>query len=618
MKLRKWPALALAAAMILGLLSGCGDKTGGTETGGVPSAPVSSASSAPSLVPSGEPADPAGETETRDPAEADLTGAAEILLSGSTAQISGSGASEEKGVITITAGGTYVLSGTLEDGCVIVDAKGKDVTLVLNGADITCSNGCPLYIYNAQSAVVHVMEGTQNSLTDGGAYTLDSKYYSAADEEPNACLYSKDDLILQGAGALEVNANYDNGVTSRDTLEIYDVTLSVRAANHGINGKDSNTIDSAKITVTCGGDAIRSTNDSDGTLGWISISNSDLDLTAGEDGVQAETTVSISGGSYRVTSGGGSGARLASDASAKGVKAGTDLTLTGGTFLMDCADDAFHTNGSLTVSGGVYTVSTGDDAFHADETLTVSGGEINVLTSYEGLEGSDVTFSGGTARIVASDDGVNAAGGMDASGFGGRGGMGGPFGTGGGAHTLTVSGGTLIVDAGGDGLDSNGSITMTGGTVIVSSAGAGDSAVDCDSGAEVTGGTLWAASFGTMMTQAPGSGGQCVLSLSFGQTLAAGTWVEISGEGESFAFQTPIGTGNLVFSSPELVLGGEYTVSCGGTYDGAVTDHVGSGGTCSGGTELAVVTLSGYVTSWGSQGGTGFGGRGGMQGGKMR
>ena len=142
------------------------------------------------------------------------------------------------------------------------------------------SRGGSLYIYKASMATVHLMEGTGNTLADGTVCTFDDEYSSPADEEPNA------GLVIEGAGALSVTANFDNGITSKDTLQIHDGVLSVQAVS---NGKDSNVIDSAPISVTCGGDAIRSTNDADETPGWISISSSTLDLTAGEDGIQAET-----------------------------------------------------------------------------------------------------------------------------------------------------------------------------------------------------------------------------------------------------------------------------------------------------------------------------------------
>lgn len=225
---------------------------------------------------------------------ADQSGATQITLSGNSASVEGKGAVAEGGVVTITDGGAYTASGSMDDGRIIVNAPGKDVTLALNGVDITCSYGSPLYVYKAGTATVYLAEGTENTLTDGDTYTYDDKYSSAAEDEPNACLYSKADLVIAGAGKLDVTANYDNGITSKDTLVISGSTISVSAVDNGINGKDSNTIEGAVITVSCGGDAIRSTNNTDGSLGWIQVSDSTLELTAGEDGIQAETSLSIS------------------------------------------------------------------------------------------------------------------------------------------------------------------------------------------------------------------------------------------------------------------------------------------------------------------------------------
>lgn len=587
-------AAVLCSAAMLGVFSACGPDAGVEESGGVPS----QASPAP--------LNSAGDT-ARTPAALDLTGATTVTLSGSGASVDGKGASAEGSVVTITAAGLYAVSGTLEDGRIIVNAPKEEVTVVLNGADITCSYSSPLYIYKAGTATVHLMEGTENALTDGAAYTYDDEYSSAADEEPNACLYSKADLVIEGGGTLNVTANCDNGITGKDTLQIYNSSLCVQAVNNGINGKDSNTIDGAAIAVTCGGDAIRSTNDTDGTLGWVSVSNSTLDLTAGEDGIQAETALTMSEGSYTVTSGGGSGITPSDGASTKGLKAGTALTLTGGTYTLDCSDDAIHSNGDVTVSGGTYTISTGDDALHADEALSVSGGEIDILTSYEGLEGTSVSVSGGTVRIVSSDDGVNAAGGADGSGFGGFG-HGNSFG-GSSDSYIDISGGYLVVKAGGDGLDSNGNAMMSGGTVLVSSTGQGDGALDYDGSFTLSGGTLLAAGSGGM-AQSPSEASQYTVSLGFDRILSAGTYVSLAaGEDRSVVLALPVDANHIVFSSPELEGGAAYTVSYGGTYSGQSVDGICSGGAYSGGTELTELTLSDYITAYGSGGMGSMGGR---------
>lgn len=596
----KWTALLLSAAVLLGTLSACGAKNSDTDSDDENQVQAISSLS------SSDEADP------RTPATLDLTGATAITLSGSSASVEGIGAEAEGGIVTITAGGVYAVSGTLADGRIIVNAPDEEVTVALNGADITCSYGSPLYIYKAGTATVHLMEGTENTLTDSAGYTFADDYSSEADEEPNACLYSKADLVIEGAGSLTVTANYNNGITSKDTLQVYDGVISVTAVNHGVNGKDSNAIDSAILAVNCGGDAIRSTNDTDDTLGWVSVSNSTLVLDAGEDGIQAETSVTISSGSYTINSGGGSGVEPSDDISAKGVKAGTNLTLASGVYAMDCSDDAFHSNGDVTVSGGIYTVSTGDDAFHADEAMTVSGGEVEVLTSYEGLEGSTVTVSGGTISIVASDDGVNAAGGADGSGFGGFG-PSNTFGSASSDYYIDISGGYLVIEAGGDGLDSNGNTTMSDGTVIVSSTGRGDGALDYDGSFSLTGGTLLAFDTGAM-SESPSEASQYTVFVGFGTTLSEGTYVSLENETQSFVFQLPADAATMLFSSPELEGGAVYTVSYGGSYDGETVDSICSGGVYTDGTELTELTLSDYITTYGNVGmGGGIGGPGGRQ-----
>lgn len=588
--IRQWGTLGLALACLL-MSAGC-TTASGENIGADPAQSAAVQSSQP-----------------REAAELDLTDATRITLSGESASIEGEGAQVEDGVVTITQGGVYALSGTLQ-GRVIVNAGDEEVTVALNGADIVCSYGSPLYIYSAGTATLHLMEGTQNSLTDGETYTFADSLSSQVDEEPNACLYSKDDLVIQGAGVLTVNANYNNGITSKDTLAIYDSLIAVTAVNHGVNGKDSNTIDSAVLSVTCGGDAIRATNDTDDTMGWISLSNAELTLEAGEDGIQGETWVTVSGGSYAITTGGGSGAALGTDASAKGIKAGTDLTLEGGSFSMNCCDDAFHANGSVTVAEGSYTVATGDDAFHADETLTVAGGTIAVNESYEGLEGADVVISDGTISIVSSDDGVNAAGGNDGSGMSGQG-MPDAFGSGGGDYSITISGGTLSVLAGGDGLDSNGTIALSGGTVVVSSIGMADGALDYDGGCTITGGILFAASAGNM-TQTPTGSNQNVLAVGFDQSLAADTYIQLTDGETEYVFRLTGTASSAVFSAPELTAGQVWTVSYGGDYSGSSENGLCTGGSYTGGTQLAQITLEEGVSTYGQTGGMGGGmGRGG-------
>lgn len=496
----------------------------------------------------------------------DITGATVVTFSGGTASVSGSGATAaEGGVVTVSAAGTYVLRGT-GAGRVIVNAKKQDVVLVLENLNLTCSYGSPLYIYKSSSTTVYLADGSENALTDGGTYTYDDEYSSAEDEEPNACLYSKSDLVIAGSGKLTVTANQNNGITGKDTLKIDGAAIVVTAKNHGINGKDSLTIRAADITVTSGGDALRSTNDSDPSLGFIVIVDSDLTLTSGEDGVQAETTLTVSGGTCTVTSGTGSFGKVDSDTSAKGLKANGNLCLLSGTYVLNCCDDAIHSNANIVIKGGAFTIATGDDGIHAGENVTISGGAVTVTKSYEGIEGKSMDLTGGEISVTASDDGLNAAGGADGSGFGGPG-FGGAdsFGTASSDIYIRIAGGKLYVNAGGDGIDSNGNLIVSGGeTYVDGPTGNGNGALDYDGTATITGGIFvavgssgMAQNFGTASTQ-----GSILLNFSAGSKSAV---TLTDAEGNVLVSYTPSKTYNsVVISCPGLVKGNTYTVSaCG-------------------------------------------------------
>lgn len=496
----------------------------------------------------------------------DTTGATVIIFSGETASVSGSGATAEGGVVTVSAAGTYVLRGT-GAGRVIVNAKKQDVVLVLENLNLTCSYGSPLYI-KSSSTTVYLADGSENALTDGEVYTYDDEYSSAEDEEPNACLYSKSDLIIAGSGKLIVTANQNNGITGKDTLKIDSATVVVTAKSHGINGKDSLTIRAAKITVTSGGDALRSTNDSDTALGFIVIVDSDLTLTSGEDGVQAETTLTISGGTCTVTSGGGASGKVDSDTSAKGLKANGNLCLLSGAYALNCCDNAIHSNANIVIKGGTFTIATGDNGIHADENVTVSGGAITVTKSYEGIEGKSIDLTGGEISVTASDDGLNAAGGADSSGFGGPGfGGGDRFGTASSDVYIRIAGGKLYVNASGDGaLDYDGTATITGGILVA------------------VGSSGMAQNLGTASTQ-----GSILLNFSTGSKSAV---TLTDAQGNVLVSYTPSKTYNsVVISCPGLVQGGTYTMSACG--------------------QSSSVTLSSLIY------GSGMGGGGGQPGGNQ-
>ena len=507
-------AVLLCAALLIGVLCACGKTTdAGTDTD------TNDDSVAQRLY-------------DTDVAAPDLTNATEITLSGADD-------------VTITDGGVYVLTGTLTDGRVLVNAPGADVTLVLQNADITCTDSSALYIYKAANVLVYLPDGTASTLTDGSSYDDSDSFSSTADEEPNACLYSKSDLVIAGGGTLTVTGNANNGITGKDTLKIEGAAVNVTAANHGINGKDCLVLKQANVTVTSGGDALRATNDSDSALGCILIGASALTLTAGEDGIQAETTLTLFDTTGTITSGGGSSASLA---------------------------------GNVTISGGTFTITTGDDGVHADETVTITDGTLNIPKCYEGIEGQTIDISGGTIDIVSSDDGLNAAGGADQSGFGGSG----HDSFGGSADCcITISGGTIRIDASGDGIDSNSDLTVSGGEIYVSGPMSdGDSALDYDSTATVTGGTVVATGYSGMAQNFGADSMQGSILLTC-QSASTETIRVTDASGNVLAEFAPAKAYTcVVVSIPALTQGSTCTVTMGGQSTNVTLESLiyGSGG----------------------------------------
>ena len=515
---------------------------------------------------------------------AGTAGETTITLNGDSIAVSGSGVTVEGTVATITAAGHYIVSGTLNDGQLLVDTEDEEmVQLTLIGVDITSATSAPLAILSAEETIITLAEGSDNTLTDAATYV----FPDAETDEPNAALFSNDDLTIGGGGSLTVVGNYNDAISTDDSLTISGGVITVSAVDDGLRGKDALVISGGDITVEAGGDGLKSDNEDDTTLGTIAISGGVFDITAAGDGIAAKTTVTISGGDFALLTGGGSGATLADDVSAKGIKGLVSVTIEGGTFNVNAADDAVHSNNAITISGGALTLATGDDAIHADAAITIDDGTIDITESVEGIESILITINGGAIHIVASDDGINVAG--DVAG----------------AYHLYLHGGRIVIDAGGDGIDANGSITMTDGVVLVHGpTNQGNGAIDYDGTFNVSGGLLVAAGSAGMAQAPSATSTQNSVLIRFNGAQAAGALVHIQNSaGEDvLTFAPAKGYQSLVFSSAELVLGSAYTVYLGGSSTGTVSDGLYSGGSYTPGMVYANFTVNSSVTVVGGGG----------------
>ena len=640
----------------------------------------------------------------------DRQSAASITLSGSTAQSNGSGVSINNATVTISKEGCYLISGELEDGQIIVDAGDSDkVQLVLDKASIHCSTGSAILVRNADKVKVTLAADSENELSDGTEYQTD-------DDNPDAALFSKDDLVINGSGSLTVQGNYKHGIAGNDDLVITGGRLTVNSLSHALRGKDSVAILDGTFVLTSQKDGIQASNTEDSTKGWVQIDGGNFTIQSSGDGIQAETNLSIYDGSFTITSGGGAvngadhtenrgggfgrpggnrpdsangqtspempsqpaeggqtpsempsqpaeggqtpsempsqpaeggqtpsempsqpaeGGQTPSEmpsqpaegeqsssgnesdyselifdpddfddtstddsdttVSTKGIKAGNALLIQQGTFVIDSADDAIHSNYSVTIDGGSFQLSSGDDGIHAEAYLNINGGTTTIAESYEGLEAAQIHISGGTTQVFSNDDGLNATGGSsfelvdgllvlkDISSsdteqtFGGRGGM------------FEV--------------EDNCDITISGGTVLVfGSSSGGEGALDYTGSSSISGGTLVALGSSGMAQSMEPDDSHATLMVTWDEVQPAGTRLTLcTQQGEILcSLQSTNSFQTAVIGTDSLSAGQEVSLYTGGTVNS--DSQLLTMGTLSDGELLCEVTLSEGVTNISSDG----------------
>ena len=534
-----------------------------------------------------------------------LTIDTEVELNDQNTTVTGAGVDVENGKITVTKPGTYSFKGTLSDGQIIVNtAEEGKVKLLLNGVSIHSETSAPILILSSpKETKILLAADSENTLSDSANRTAQET------DDPDAVIWSKDDIEISGTGTLKIEANYARGIVSKDTLQFSGGTLDVAAADDALRGKEGVEISGGVLTLNADSDGIQANDEEKGTL---TVSGGVLTLNTGKDGLQAAAALEISGGVLDITSG----------------------------------SDALKGAADVTVSGGSLEIDAGSDGIHADGNLTLSGGSVKIKQSEEGLEGTSVTLSGSSVDITASDDGINAAApgssendfmtagnktgnapelpaegamtpptgedgnaqeppangtmtpptdenGAPQGGFpgkgqgGGRGGferraqngdnanaenknggfgggrMGGGFGYDASA-IITISGGSVTVNAGGDGLDSNGDIKMTGGSVIVfGPTNSGNSALDYGGTFDMTGGTLLAVG-AAGMAQSISSG---LAAIAANCEIAEGDKVEIqTADGKTLtSFTAPKKISHLVYADSEVKADQTYSIVVNGT-----------------------------------------------------
>lgn len=500
-----------------------------------------------------------------------------LTLNNDTIEVDSTRVNVKGNVATIKNEGIYVLTGSL-NGSINIDTQ-DTVRIILKDVNITSEDGPAIYVKNSEKTVITLEEGTNNSLSDTTTYS---------DSEATATLYSKDDIIFNGTGTLEVTGNYQDGVVGKDDLKIVSGNYTITAMNNGLKGKDSVNILDGNITITAQNDAIKTTN-TEADKGILEISNGTFNLTAEHDAMQSSNILNITGGNITITTGGGSenSTKVSQESnmffkgqwrnpqeidntqedtdteSYKGIKSGNSINISNATINIDSADDSIHSNGDLKIENASIDMISGDDGIHADDTMEILSGKINIRGSYEGIEASKIIIEDGDIDVVASDDGINVAGGNDSSSMMGRPGQN-TF-SGSSDTNLTINGGSIYINAKGDGLDSNGAIYMNDGEVYVDGPTDGaNGAIDYENEFVINGGTVVAVGSSQMSQSISQSSKVYCLNITSMQNMS-GIISITNSQGEEVLSYTPSKNyQSIVIATPALVKGQSYNINIDG------------------------------------------------------
>lgn len=453
--------------------------------------------------------------------------------------------------ITIQGEGVYYVEGSLSNGSIVIDAsKSEKVHLIFDNVSISNSSTACVYVKSADKVFITLARQSKNTLIS-----------SLSDSKIDGAIYSQDDLTLNGTGNLTIESS-EHGIVSKDDLKICQGTYNITSSKQGIAGKDSIRILKGKIKVNSGSDALHSENNEDENKGFIYIADGTFNLVSSKDAISATNVIQIDGGTFKLST-----QNTDSLISTKGIKADQSIQVNGGVFTIDSQDDSIHSNVDVLIYGGQFILSTSDDGIHADSSMKILEGTITISSCYEGIEGQCIEISGGNIDITASDDGLNASGENDNN-------MNGPgediFSVDQDTY-ITISGGSIIIDADGDGIDSNGYLTMSGGTVFVNGpSNDGNGALDYNGEATITGGTIIAVGMSGMAQNFGENSTQGCMLIKLDEASTGEIVLKDSQSNELLRFSPSKQYNSVLISCSGLSENKDYTLSC-GTLDTQIT-----------------------------------------------
>lgn len=530
--------------------------------------------------------------------------------------VTGDNYTYENDILTIIKAGEYELTGTL-NGALVIDSIDDTTKIILNNANILTkdSQSCAAITFKKTSSlrILTIKDGTTNALKDSSSDDING--------EGAIIVSKKSSLTINGKGTLNLESNgiSTNAIKVKKTLDIFDTTININASNNGIKADERIYINGANINITSSNDGIKTdieatteeeinTYTSDPYAGYIYIKNSNLEINSKDDGVSANALLLIENEEdnlIKIKTNNGAPSKVTEPSSdtvsGKALKAGgiksvineiendlpslTEdnyrLIINGGTFELDSNDDAITSKGNLTINNGTFNIASGDDAIHAEYITKITNGNINITKSYEGIEGASVEIYDGTINLVSTDDGINAAN-KDLTNWN---------------NNIYIGGGNIIVNAQGDGVDSNGTIEFAGGKTIIYGPTANDNgSLDADNGILVNGGVLLAFGSSGMVETPSTNSKQASIVYNANNGLSANTLFSLKDNNGNTLYEVnpPKTYQSIVISTPELINGETFTITVGTTTND--------------------ITINGILNRIGKTFGPGSGGHGGPGG----
>lgn len=471
---------------------------------------------------------------------------------------------------SIATSGTYLITGVVNlTEAISFTKKATNVHLIIKDATINITDDKAISSKN-DLEITFIGDNTiTNSLGDANS-----------NENLIKC---GGNLTISGSGNVTLNST-KSGIKVDGICNLFGSNITINALSHGVSAEEIY-VDGSTLNITSSKDGLHAEIDYDEledsssvefdiNKGYIYIKDGNITVNSVEDGIQADTFVRIDGGVINITTNGGTPTNItensSDNASGKGIKAGyidytlatdpdTDIDydsteyaiiINDGNITINANDDAIHSNGYFIINGGTSTISSGDDGMHAETVAEFNGGTYTITNSYEGFEGAKVNITGGTLNITSQDDGINAADGTETR-----------MGVGNANCYMYISGGTIYVNAKGDGIDSNNAILITGGTIYVDGpTNGGNGSLDSETGIVVNGGELIATGALGMVETPASNSSQCSINYTSSSTLSSNTYIKLVDEDGNIVIEyTTIKTSqSIIISSSKLVKGKTY------------------------------------------------------------